>query len=69
MTQQRVAVGTIALLALAVLFGRSPHPHFWWDYIPAFHAVLGYAGCWLLVVGAKGLGKRLLERREDYYDG
>jgi hypothetical protein len=30
--------------------------------------LLGYGGCWLLVVGAKLLGRGWLERGEDYYD-
>jgi hypothetical protein len=64
-----VAAGAIVLVILSAIFGRSPHPHFIWDYIPGFAALLGYGGCWLLVVGAKTLGKRWLERSEDYYDG
>jgi hypothetical protein len=69
MNQSRLlaAIG-VTLVFLSAIFGRSHHPHFFWDYIPAFSALLGYAGCWLLVVGAKTLGKRWLEHDEGYYD-
>jgi hypothetical protein len=63
-----VTAGIVALVILAAIFGRSAHPHFFWDYIPAFAALFGYGGCWLLVVGAKKLGERL-QRSEDYYHG
>lgn len=66
--QHMVTMAAVTLVILAVLFGRSHHPHFVWDYIPAFSAILGYGGCWLLVVGAKALGKGWLERGEDYYN-
>lgn len=69
MNRFRMAVAAaFVLVILSALFGRSYHPHFVWDYIPGFYALLGYAGCWLLVVGAKTLGKQWLERGEDYYD-
>jgi hypothetical protein len=68
MKQSRAVTGAaIVLLLLAAIFGRSHHPHFLWDYIPVFGAVLGYGGSWLLVVGAKSLSKRWLERDESYY--
>ena len=56
-----------ALLVAAVLFGRSHHPHFWWEHVPGVWAAIGYGGCWLLVLFAKGLVRRLLERDEIYY--
>jgi hypothetical protein len=69
MNQSRVVAGAaIVLVILSALFGRTHHPHFFWDYIPGFFALFGYAGGWLLVAGAKTLGKRWVERGEDYYD-
>jgi hypothetical protein len=41
----------------------------WWHGIPAFYALFGFAGSVLLVAVAKILGKWLLQRGEDYYDG
>ena len=64
-----IAAGILVLVILSAVFGQSYHPSFFWDYIPGFGALLGYAGCWLLVVGAKALGEHWLERDEDYYDG
>jgi len=69
MSRFRIAVAlSFALVILAALFGRPHHPHFVWDYVPAFYALLGYAGCWLLVVGAKTLAQHWVERKEGYYD-
>ena len=65
----RIALAvSVALVVLSLLFGRPHHPHFVWDYFPPFYALLGYGGCWLLVVGAKTLAKRWVERGEGYYD-
>jgi hypothetical protein len=41
------------------------HP---WEVIPGFHALYGFAACWILVVIAKQM-RRVLMRDEDYYDG
>jgi len=50
------------------LFFRPEHPHFWWEKIPAFDAIFGFAGCILIVVGSKALGHHWLEKDKDYYD-
>jgi hypothetical protein len=39
----------------------------WWYHVPFFWAIFGFAGCVILVVGAKWLGRKLLDRPEDYY--
>jgi hypothetical protein len=69
MTRQRLAVLAFSALLLlaAVLFGRPHHPHFRWERVPGVWALIGFAGCWLLVLFAKALAKRVLERDEDYY--
>jgi hypothetical protein len=54
----------LALALLSLVFGRPHHPHFWWDALPPVWALIGYAGAWLLVVGAKTLAARWLERPE-----
>ncbi len=64
----RLGLGAAAaLLVCGMLFGVSPHPHFWWDHVPGFAAAFGFGGAWLLARAAKALG-RALERGEDYYD-
>lgn len=59
---------TGSLLTLLVLdFFTNKHPYFFWDGMPVFYALFGFAGCVLLVVIAKNL-RPFLKRKEDYYD-
>jgi hypothetical protein len=44
----------------------SAHP--WWASVPAFFAVFGFVGCVVIILVAKGLGKFMLQRKEDYYN-
>jgi hypothetical protein len=55
----------VAVLLFAAFFGTNPHPHFWWDEIPAFSALLGFAGAWLLVILAKSVASPLLQRPDE----
>lgn len=69
MNHFRAALALAVALALAAWgFGRPHHPHFWWEVIPPLWGLLGFAGGWLLVLGAKALAKAWLERDEGYYD-
>lgn len=36
--------------------------------LPGFDAVYGFAGCVAIIVVSKWLGKRWLQRTEDYYE-
>ena len=56
------SAGGAVLLALAIVFGQHPHPHVWWEEIPAYAAVFGYAGAWLLIGLAKSVLAPLLRR-------
>lgn len=38
-----------------------------WEHLFGFHALYGFAACWILVVVAKQM-RRVLMRSEDYYD-
>ncbi len=51
----RALAALIALLVLATVFGRNPHPHVWWESIPVYGAVFGYAGAWALIWLAKSV--------------
>jgi hypothetical protein len=58
-------------IVLVCLFGfifPNRHPHFWWQKIPVFDAVFGFAGCIVIILFAKTLGHFWLTRNEDYYD-
>lgn len=54
-----------ALTAASVLFGRNPHPHVWWEAVPAYGAFFGYAGAWALVLLAKSVLAPLLHRPDE----
>jgi hypothetical protein len=62
MSSLRLWLITFVALAVAVAtdlaLGTSP---------PGWVAVLGFGGCWLIVVGSKWFGKRLLQRPEAYW--
>ena len=58
---------TLATLVLQYFGPEHPYPHPW-DSIPLFYAAYGFFGCLLIIVLSKALGKRLLQKPEDYYD-
>jgi len=59
----RLAVALFAVLVVCgAIFGHNAHPHFAWDRIPAFGALLGFAGTWLLTLLAKSVLAPLLQR-------
>jgi len=43
------------------------HSH-WWNEIPGFFIFFGFFGCVIIILFAKTLGKKVLDRPEDYYD-
>ena len=47
-----------------VLHRHGEHP---WEELPGFYAIYGFVACVLLVLLAKEM-RKLLIRREDYYD-
>jgi hypothetical protein len=57
-------------LGITVIIGFFVHPksHFWWEKIPGFYAIYGFAACVLIIFGAKALGNYWLKREEGYYD-
>jgi hypothetical protein len=63
-----IALGLLtAASAVAEFMGEPKHGP--WGNIPAFWAIFGFAGCVVIIIASKAIGKRLLQRREDYYDG
>jgi len=63
---RRHLAAAAALLAIATaIFGRNPHPHAWWEAIPAYSAIFGYGGAWALVWIAKSVLTPVLHRGDD----
>ena len=61
----------LLIAACALVFGLDfvvhrhiDHP---WEELPAFYAIYGFIACTLLVLIAKEM-RKLLMRKEDYYD-
>lgn len=65
---QWLALAALAAAASAVqVLGPHPEHAHWWDLVPGAYAGFGFAGCALIVVASKWLGKALLLRKEGYY--
>lgn len=60
----------IIVIAIEVVLKMIEHhtPHFFWETIPGFHAIFGFAGCIVLVYASKGLGHRILMKDPEYYE-
>lgn len=56
--------------ALAIVLAASMVIAYWDDphHFPAFYAVFGFVAAVLLLVLAKVIGKKMLMRKEGYYD-
>lgn len=62
----RVLYGLCALMFVADLLYRK-HAHFGFENVFGFYAIYGFVACVTLVLAAKLL-RKILMRREDYYD-
>ena len=54
------------ILGFFWLYTHAFHYHFTFQYVPQFFALLGFFGCMLLIIIAKGMGI-LIVVDEDYY--
>ena len=65
-----IVLGVIALISVFVEINmpHDPAHDYWWGRIPAFYILYGFAGCVLIILVSKALGKLFLQRKEDYYD-
>jgi hypothetical protein len=59
-------VGVCALLGGLDLF-LPRHTHFGFEGVPVFYGVFGFTAFFLIVLAGKQL-RKVLKRREDYYD-
>jgi cell shape-determining protein MreD len=55
-----IAIAFVVGIVADVLVGED---------VPGFIAVFSFVGCIVIIVASKWLGKALLQRREDYYEG
>jgi hypothetical protein len=53
------------VVEMTVLRGVGGH---WWNHVPGFYLWLGGGGFLLIIFVSKALGKKLLFRKEDYYE-
>lgn len=58
---------SLALLVVIDLF-IPKHPYFPWEEYPSFFAAYGFISFALLVLAAKHILRRMVKRKEDYYD-
>jgi hypothetical protein len=64
-------IAMIVYLAVLVVFDLSlsrEHAHYLIDKIPAYWAMFGAVGCFLLIKIAKGIAHLFLAKNEDYYE-
>jgi uncharacterized membrane protein YkgB len=68
-TVGKLIVALIVFCVFVVLldFGYEKHGHYDFEKIPGFHAVFGFVSFVLLVLSATQM-RKLVMRREDYYD-
>ena len=59
------SVGALSLVAEIFIKRKADHP---WEALPGFYALYGFVACAILVLVAKEL-RKVLRRKEDYYDG
>ncbi len=64
---QGIAAGLILLFGVEMLFSH-PHYGYWWHRIPGADILLGFCGCWLLMLLAKKLLYPFVRRNASYYD-
>jgi hypothetical protein len=67
---QKILLGVVSVAAIVGGFiaPHSPeHADLWWNSLGVFFAAFGFLGCIVLVYVSKFLGKKFLNRPEDYY--
>lgn len=62
-----LAVIMVIMVIIEVLFAH-PHYHMIWNRVPGFDLVIGFAGAWALILLAKVVMAKILQRDENYYE-
>lgn len=55
------------MVVVEVLFAH-PHYHMIWNSVPGFDLLIGFAGAWVLILLAKVVMAKILQRDENYYE-
>lgn len=55
------------MVVVEVLFAH-PHYHMIWNSVPGFDLLIGFAGAWALILLAKVVMAKILQRDENYYE-
>ncbi|QRM29136.1 hypothetical protein [Microvirga sp. VF16] len=67
--RRRLFYLTLVLIVVSDFLVPREHGEYFWDRLPGWSAVYGFASCVLLIFISKFLGHQGgLMRREDYYD-
>jgi hypothetical protein len=61
-----IVLAALTIVSVPAQFAGEPHHA--WDRVPAFWAIFGLLGAGLLMAVSKGLGRFLVQKKEDYYD-
>lgn len=61
-----LAVVTVALVIYGALFAPPKHPEFAWHDLPGHMAIIGFGGCLIMVLFAKGPLRFIVQRPEDH---
>ena len=62
-----LAVIMVIMVIIEVLFAY-PHYHMIWNSVPGFDLLIGFAGAWGLILLAKVVMAKILQRDENYYE-
>ena len=62
-----LAVIMVIMVIIEVLFAH-PHYHMIWNSVPDFDLLIGFAGAWVLILLAKVVMAKILQRDENYYE-
>ena len=62
-----LGAGMAVMVVVEVLFAH-PHYHMIWNRVPGFDLLIGFAGAWALILLAKVVMAKILQRDENYYE-
>ena len=58
----------MAVMAVVEVLFAHPHYHMIWNSVPGFDLLIGFAGALVLILLAKVVMAKILQRDENYYE-